>query len=54
MFDFYNLNSYLEVVKMCDDANEKIHHASLRPRQTKYCTTAFYNFRHKKIKSKFK
>lgn len=42
-------DSFWDVVS---EANEKLDHDKRRPRETKYDTNAFYNFKHKRRKKK--
>lgn len=44
----YTMDDFLEVERMMEEAAEASDHAKRRPRETKYDTTAFYNFRNKK------
>ena len=48
MNNYYSVSDYNEIIKMMDEAAEAAEHARRRPRETKYDTTAFYNFKNKK------
>lgn len=48
MDNYYSYNDFYETMKMIDAAAVEEDHAKRRPRETKYDTTAFYNFRNKK------